>query len=419
MLDQSPAGDRIPARPRQLTNLLRCEAGNVAMYLALSMPVFLGAAGLAVDATSWYTTKRSVQNGVDAAAYAGALSLASQGLAHSPDLTAIQAAADDAASRNGLATPVTLSLPGGSQVEVTATGEGATPFTGMFFASAPAIPARAVAKAVVADACVWALHPSAKGALTVSGSAGVDLDCGVVVNSSHPDAAIDQGGTSCLSATSITVAGGYSGSCVSPDPEVLSPNYGDPLSSLVEPVVGSCDHNAKVNVSSGSSAILTPGVYCKGVSINGDVVFEPGLYIMDGVGMDIQSNAIVTNNEDAFGGVTFYLTGSGSKYADVSISSGSQITLTPMTSGPLANVLFFQDRDAKNAQSKFTGQSQMDLTGIIYFPSSEVEFAGGSALDEADILLVASTLKMSGSSYLNADYAKNVLPQSHYVRLVE
>jgi hypothetical protein len=160
-------------------------------------------------------------------------------------------------------------------------------------------------------------------------------------------------------------------------------------------------------------------VYCKGISINGEVVFEPGLYILDGAGLDIQSSAVVTNNEDASGGVTFYLTGSGSKYADVSVSSGSDVTLTPMTTDPLANVLFFQDRNAKNGQSKFTGQSQMHLTGMLYFPNSEVEFTGGTALDQVDVLLVASTLKLSGNSYLNADYAKSVLPQQHYARFVE
>jgi hypothetical protein len=206
---------------------------------------------------------------------------------------------------------------------------------------------------------------------------------------------------------------------VSPEPEVEMPNYGDPLSSLVEPSVGSCDFNVKIQINSGASATLTPGVYCKGITINGNVVFQPGLYVLKGTGLDIQSDGVVTNNENASGGVTFYLTGSGTKYADVKVASGSQVTLTPMTTGSLANVLFFQDRNAKNGQSKLTGQSQMHLTGIIYFPNSEVEFTGGTEMNQADILLVASTLKITGNSYLNADYAKSLLPEQHYARFVE
>jgi hypothetical protein len=403
------------------------ERGAAAIYVALALPAFVGAGGLAVDVASWYSTKRTMQSGADAAAYAAALELAGQGLDQAPDLTAMQAVANDAASRNGVDVAVTLNVPplsgpaaGDPQsVEVIVTEAAPVYFTSLFMGAAPSITTRAVAKAVVADACVWALHPSAEGALTVSGNSEVDLDCGVVVNSNHPDAAIYQEGSSCLSATSISVTGGYTGECVSPEPEVETPNYGDPLSSLVEPSYGSCDFNVKIQINSGSSATLTPGVYCKGITINGTVVFEPGLYVLVGTGLDIQSSGIVTNNENASGGVTFYLTGSGTKYADVKVASGSQVTLTPMTTGPLANVLFFQDRNAKNGQSKLTGQANMDLTGILYFPNSEVEFTGGSEMDEANVLLVASTLKITGNSYINANYAQSLLPEQRYARLVE
>jgi hypothetical protein len=409
------------------TACLRSDRGAAAIYVALVLPAFVGAGGLAVDVASWYATKRMMQTGVDAAAYAAALDLGRQGLDQAPDLSSMQAVADDAAGRNGIMTAVTLNVPplsgpaaGDPQsVEVIATQPAPVYFTGLFLAAAPPITTRAVAKAVVSDACVWALHPSAKGALTVSGSAEVDLNCGMVVNSNHEEAAMDQSGTSCLSATSISVAGGYAGNCVSPEPEVETPSYSDPLSTLEEPSFSGCDHNSKVSVSSGESVTLTPGVYCKGISINGEVVFEPGLYVLDGVGLDVQSNAVVTNNENASGGVTFYLTGSGSKYADVSISSGSDVTLTPVTSGALPNVLVFQNRNAKNGQSKFTGQAQMHLTGIIYLPNSEVEFTGGSTVDKAEILLVASTLKFTGNAYLNADYAQSLLPGQYYARFVE
>ena len=61
----------------------------------------------------------------------------------------------------------------------------------------------------------------------------------------------------------------------------------------------------------------------------------------------------------------------------------------------------------------------MHLTGVIYFPNSEVEFTGGSTVDKAEILLVASTLKFTGNAYLNADYAQSLLPQQYYARFVE
>ena len=71
------------------TACLRAERGAAALYVALVLPVFVGAGGLAVDVAGWYATKRTMQTGVDAAAYAAALDLAQQGLDQALDLTSI------------------------------------------------------------------------------------------------------------------------------------------------------------------------------------------------------------------------------------------------------------------------------------------------------------------------------------------
>jgi hypothetical protein len=177
---------------------------------------------------------------------------------------------------------------------------------------------------------------------------------------------------------------------------------------------------------------LNPGVYCDGIEIqaNQEAIFAPGLYVLNSGEFRIAGNAHVSNTENASGGVTFYLTGSGTDYATLVFESGADITLTPMTTGPLANVLFFQDPNApastqcsksKNSPncSVFAGGVTMDLTGILYFPNQHVEMTGGSSADELEILLVASTVAFTGNSYLNADYAGSLLPDQQYVRLVE
>jgi len=429
-----------------LAALARGDGGAMAVYVAIVIPAFVGAGGLAVDVASWYSSKRTMQSGADAAAYAAALELARQGLDHGPDLTAIQGVADDAASRNGVGVAVTLNVPplsgpaaGDPQsVEVIVTEPAPVYFASLFLDAAPPITTRAVAKAVVSDACIWSLHPSAEGAFNVSGTADVDLDCGVVINSEHEQAALLQEGSSCVAATSVSVHGGYTGSCVSPEPEVFTPNYGDPLSYLTAPAYGACDYPNPVIVDSAMAAAygggpvpLGPGVYCDGIEVqaNQEVVFAPGLYVLDSGEFRIAGNAHVSNTENASGGVTFYLTGSGTDYATLVFESGADITLTPMTAGLLANVLFFQDPNAPASTecgkgktpncSQFAGGVTMDLTGILYFPNQHVEFTGGSTTDEADILLVASTVKFTGNSYLNADYAQSLLPQQYYARFVE
>lgn len=417
--------------------LARGEQGSTAIYVALTIPLFVGAAGLAVDISSWYTARRTMQNGADAAAYAAALTLAQQGLVNAPNLASLQAAADDAASRNGMITPVTLNSPptsglaagDSSAIEVVATQPAPLYFSSLFLNTTPPITTRAVAKAVVSDACIWALHPSARGAFTVSGGAQVDLGCGVVVNSSHEEAALEQTGSSCLTATAVTVHGGYSGTCVTPEPEVFAPDYGDPLGYLEEPTFGGCDYPSQVSVDAGFTkkngggpAHLSPGVYCGGIAIkaNQEAVFAPGLYVLDGGEFYIAGNATVSNTENAFGGVTFFLTGSGGNYATLTFESGAIVTLTPVTTGPLANVLFYQDPAAPAGDTnKFAGGITMDLTGILYFPSQHVEFTGGSTADQADVLIVASTVEFTGNSYVSADYAQSLLPQQYYARFVE
>jgi len=91
-----------------------------------------------------------------------------------------------------------------------------------------------------------------------------------------------------------------------------------------------------------------------------------------------------------------------------------------MTVPPLENVLFYQDPNAPaNGSNRVAGGATMDLTGILYFPNQHLEFTGGSSMDEAEVLIVSSTITFTGNTYLNADYASGLLPEQYYVRLVE
>jgi hypothetical protein len=420
-----------------LRQLMISQNGSIAVYVSLTLPIFVGAAGLAVDVASWYRAKRTTQVAADAAAYAAALELARQGLNGTPDMTDMEAAAIDAAGRNGVGAPLAVNNPPASglgagdpqSVEVIVNEPAALYFTTLFLDAAPQIQARAVAKAVVSDACIWALHPTARGAFSVAGTADVNLSCGVVVNSDHPEAALEQTGSSCLTATAVSVHGGYSGSCVNPEPEVFTPSYGDPFAHLEPPTYGSCDYPNKVTVDAafarqfgGGPVPLGPGVYCGGIEIkaNQTVIFDPGLYVLKGGVFYIAGNAHVSNDEDGNGGVTFYLTGTGGNYARLVFESGADIVLTPTTSGALANVLFYQDPAAPSSgTNRIAGGANMDITGIIYIPSQHVEFTGGSSTDGADVLIAASTITFTGNTHLNAGYAGSLLPETYYVRLVE
>jgi Flp pilus assembly protein TadG len=53
-------------------SLKNSESGNVLMIVALALPVLLGIAGLGIEGSNWFTTRRDMQNAADAAAIAAA-----------------------------------------------------------------------------------------------------------------------------------------------------------------------------------------------------------------------------------------------------------------------------------------------------------------------------------------------------------
>ena len=111
------------------------------------------------------------------------------------------------------------------------------------------------------------------------------------------------------------------------------PSYGDPLSSLAAPTYGSCDFPNKLTIDSalanqygGGPVPVTPGVYCGGIEVKAGktAIFGPGLYVLKGGEFYIAGNATVTNTENASGGVTFYLTGTGGNYATLRFEFGRE-----------------------------------------------------------------------------------------------
>jgi hypothetical protein len=96
-----------------------------------------------------------------------------------------------------------------------------------------------VARHLRTEACVWALETVSTG-VSLTGTADVSLNCGVYARSTG-GGAVTQKGTSCLTATSVVVAGGTIGSCIKPTPRSDAAQLDDPLVLL-------CHKHAKVGV---------------------------------------------------------------------------------------------------------------------------------------------------------------------------
>ncbi len=394
---------------------LKDTSGSVLIYVGLTSFVFLGFAGLAVDVGHWYASKRTMQSAADAAALGGVFAVKKG----SDEATIAGMARNDAALNGYDATTgavVTINHPpssgpyAGDMGAIEAIIRQPVPgfFSKLILDGPTNITARAVARAENAPACVIALDPSAEAAFRIVGTSDVVLDCGVQVNSSNPKAALTKTGTSCLTAPSVSIAGAMSkngGGCVSPSPSEGMPAIADPLADLAPPPYSGCDETDLVDVTEDTK--LHPGVYCGGIQIHEDAVveFDKGVYVLEGVGLHITGDTVVTGDE-----VTFYLdpdtvgiSGKG-KWAgtkSVHIAGTSDVTLSAPTSGDYEGVLFYQDRGSDpNLENVLNGTSGLSLTGTLYFPNNHLKYAGNTEFGGAEwTSIVARTIEFVGTSY--------------------
>jgi Flp pilus assembly protein TadG len=383
------------------------SSGQVMVLVAMGLVTLMAFAALAVDVGQFWTARRSMQTAADAAAVAGAI-------AHRLNRDAT-AAADTATAANGFSNgdqgvtvtvnnpPTSGSYAGNTRyVEVIVTRPEPAYFMRVLGYTQINVSVRSVASSMNGPACVYALDPTASGALTVSGSSSVTLSCGAIVDSNDA-VALNSNGGAIMTATDIGVAGGYSGSGFSPTPVTNIAPAPDPLSYLVAPSVGSCDYTNVHAGTGGSATYLNPGVYCGGIQVSGNnpVFFNPGLYILNGGGLKVTAS-----NANIFGtGVTFYNTQGYSSYGPIALSGSNTAHLSAPTSGPYEGILFFEDRSIPTGSkgSTITGSSGSTFDGAIYFPTTAVTYSGSSTSDGYTII-VGDTISVSGNSVLGDNY---------------
>ncbi len=98
---------------------------------------------------------------------------------------------------------------------------------------------------------------------------------------------------------------------------------------------------------------------------------ESGVYVFDGQGKDGGVINASGNNQITGTNVTLVLTSSGSKYGGVTLSGNVTLNLTAMKSGPTAGIAIWLD-EAGAMPLAATGNSNINITGAIYAPGSDV-----------------------------------------------
>ena len=244
----------------------------------------------------------------------------------------------------------------------------------------------------------------------------MQLNCGILINSVSTSG-LFQSGTGCLQASVIKVVGGYSAACTNPNPQAGVTAFEDPLLTLPAPIYGACDYTANITVNSSNPQRLTPGTYCGKirVSANATLSFDPGLYILNGAGLDVSGQGTVTGSD-----VSFYLTQNSGVPDAITISGGATVTLSADAGGPLPGILFYHDRGSTgNVTHRFTGGSNMELSGVLYFPSQTINFSGGSNLNDSQAMIIADTVAFTGSTVVDLDNVTTTNPLLAQATLLE
>lgn len=377
------------------------------MFIAtLSLPILIGAGGLATDTIQWTLWQKEMQRQADSAALAGAFAKA-QGadpIANATtDINRYTAVTLSAAPTIENA-PTTGSYAGNSNaVRVMLQTGRKLPFSSLFLASAPTLRAEATA-AVISNGnyCVIAFENMATAGVTMQGNATVNMGCGIATNSTASNAVV-AGGSSSIYATPVSAVGGLQSSSNYASGTVLLPhsiNQQDPFATLPPPVVPpGC--SSQLNVGPNETlSVSNSGAACyRGMNVKGTVTFAPGVYIIDGGSLDFGSQATVSGT-----GVTFILTSNNatsnpSSIATLGINGGANVQLTAPTSGAYQGVLIYQDRRALDSGTNtINGNASSKLQGAVYMPSQAVSFSGDSGMNTQCIQIATRRVTFIGNN---------------------
>jgi len=394
-----------------LQRVLSDERGGILLTFALVFPVLLLILGSSIDYGYMYVRKTSLQASADAAALAGAKELV---LANA-EQSVIQALAQSTVMANlgnnakGAVVDTKVSF-GDRSVTVRVTQ---TPAMYIMDGIAGVKNSNITANATAGVAgempiCMLILERWRQDALAVNNAARITgNDCAIYSNSISTKGVTAKNG-SLLQSQLTCSAGGFTGDPESykPLPMVDCPKIEDPLAFRKPPPEGPCLHE-DLSISGGTQT-LNPGTYCGGLTIKSkaDVTLSPGVYIIKDGPLLIHGSARIKGEN-----VGFYLTGSKAMFE---MLSNTTVALSAPMDGPMAGILFFEDRRNKAHVHKIKSNDARSFIGTVYLPTGSLTIdASKPVFDQsAYTVIIAKSLDMfSGPNLvLNSNYGDSDVP---------
>lgn len=373
------------------------ECGQALVLTCIGLMVLMLMAGIGIDVAYLRYEKQQMQKAADAAAIGAASSMITKSNWRQAGIYDAQANGFEN-GKNGIVVniyspPQTVGDPyTGKDGYVEAIVGQAQPlfFLKLLGQNQTMVRSRAIANSNGSSSgCIYAMDPTSAQTFLMEGAVKISANCGILVDSSSEDALHQNGASALIVDNSIGIVGDYTGSGFLPKlPTTGIAPFDDPLRNTDAPTyTGGCDR-INYTITSNTPVTLSQGNYCGGITIrsNATVSFLPGQYNLIGGGMT------VTGTPQLIGtGVLFYNTYNNTyAAAPINIGGGSATNLSASLSGPLAGILFFQDRTipVDSMTNMFNGSNGAIFTGALYFPTTNVRYSGNpGALGDNGIIV--------------------------------
>jgi hypothetical protein len=179
-----------------------------------------------------------------------------------------------------------------------------------------------------------------------------------------------------------------------PDPGACSPPYNTVGYKVVQPQ---------------NDTTLQPGTYCGGIKVGTviDVTFAPGMYFLMGGGMDIGSAAHIHGTEVTFVNMNApEVDGGAHKFGIFNLQNNSTVVdFTAMTTGPLAGILFYQDRAAGLSGHTYVNMVKSgvgtNFSGSFYLPTQRLTVESGGGITINGGIVAQQILVQNNATHLS------------------
>jgi hypothetical protein len=258
------------------------------------------------------------------------------------------------------------------------------------------VSAGATSRGGVTEAGLVVLHPTADGALSMTGNSLVEVPSAAVYVNSSSQNAVTTTGTAILDTPDLYIVGDARFSGGSYCTGVVHPSavpFANPCAGFSAPSSSSAPNRGSLNVNSNSTVTLQPGRYTGRVRITGNaqVTMQPGLYFIED-GMSV--NAASIRGEE----VTIILV-----RGDLSMAANGEMRLSAPDDGPTAGYVIHAVPQC-TGQLSLAGGADAVVSGTIYAPNQLLTLTGNSALEgqgpQMGDVVVVNRVRLTGTSII-------------------